>query len=143
MRKKSLITRTVVGAAAITAAVLLLVLLAPSPTQGGNAQDLNFRLINIERRLDLMQNRLDFLERAQQSQPLSAANSNLSTQVLQDLQRQQLSFSEQLLTMQKQMLELKKEIDRANAPKENTEKDTEKKEPPKPEAKPKVQPRKP
>jgi hypothetical protein len=143
MRRFSFIVKPIIGAGALTAAVFLLASLSPNSTQGSDTQDLNFRLINIERRLDLLQSRVDFMERAQQNQPLSAATSNLSTQALQDLQRQQLSFSEQLLTMQKQMLELKKEIDRATPRKGDTEKDTEKKEPPKPEAKPKPTPKKP
>ena len=143
MRKNSFLGKSVTGAAMLTAVVFLLTSLAPSSTHGSDTQDLNFRLINIERRLDLLQSRVDFMERAQQNQPLNAAASNLSTQALQDLQRQQLSITEQLLTMQRQMLELKKEIDRATPRKEDAEKDTEKKEPAKQETKPKAQPKKP
>ena len=104
------------------------------PNQPG--QDVPFRLMNIERRLDQLQNRLDFLERAQQNLAMStsAASSQRSTEAVLDLQRQQISFSEQLLILQKQMLEMQKRIDRMN---ENDMK-SEKKEPVKEEPKAKT-----
>ncbi|MGE0128721.1 MAG: hypothetical protein AB7U82_11635 [Blastocatellales bacterium] len=130
-------------AAPIAAIVLLLVSLTPAPTTGSNTQDLTFRLLNIERRQDQLQSRLDIIERALQNQAMSSANSSsssvVSTQALFELQQRQLLMAEQLVTMQKQMLELQKAIDRQNSRKAETEK----KDQPKEEPKPKVQPKKP
>src|SRR5215210_3569820 len=118
------------------AAALLVSLAQPAPT-AGQGQDLTFRLMNIERRLDQMQTRVDYIERAQQSQALSNTGtntgSNAMTATVLELQRQQLSLTEQVLTMQRQMLEMQKKIDRLTpAP---TPASQEKKE--KPEEKPK------
>ena len=100
--------------------------------------------MNIERRLDQMQIRVDAIERAFQNQALSnTGSSNVSNQALLELQRLQLSISEQLVTMQKQMLELKKEIDRQALRENDQKKDAEKKDAPQQEAKPKVQSKKP
>jgi hypothetical protein len=132
------------SAATFAAIILLLVSLAPAPATSNNAQDLNFRLINIERRLDQLQIRVDAIERAFQNQALSnTGSSNVSNQALLELQRLQLSISEQLVTMQKQMLELKKEIDRQALRDNDQKKDAEKKDEPQQEAKPKVQTKKP
>lgn len=82
----------------------------PTLAQG---PDQTFRLINIERRLDQLQSRIDLLERLQQNQMLNNnSTSNLSQQSLLELQRQQISTSQQLVLMQQQMLELKKGLDR-------------------------------
>jgi hypothetical protein len=87
---------------------------------------------------------VDAIERAFQNQAVSnPGSSNIMTQALLELQRTQLSISEQLVTMQKQMLELKKEIDRQASRDNNQKKDTEKKDAPQQEAKPKVQSKKP
>lgn len=144
MRTDQFILKPLKSAAIFAAVVLLSVSLAPATVTSNNAQDLTFRLMNIERKLDQLQIRVDGVERAFQSQALSnTGSSNISTQTLLDLQRQQLSLAEQLVTMQRQMLELKKEIDR-QAPRENYQgKDAEKKDLPKQEEKPKVQPKKP
>ena len=135
------------GVAPLMAIVLLLISLAPTPATSGNTQDLTFRLMNIERRQDQLQSRVDIIERTLQNQAMSSANSSnapgVSAQALFELQQRQLLLAEQLVTMQKQMLELQKAIDR-QASRENAQgKDAEKKDPPKQEAKPKVQPRKP
>lgn len=131
------------SASIFAAIVLLLVSLSPATTIGNNAQDQTFRLMNIERRLDQMQIRVDAIERAFQNQAVSnPGSSNIMTQALLELQRTQLSISEQLVTMQKQMLELKKEIDRQASRENDQKKDTEKKDAPQQEAKP-VQSKKP
>jgi hypothetical protein len=114
--------------------LLLASLLAPAPT-AGQGQDLTFRLMNVERRLDQMQVRVDYLERAQQSQPLNNQSSNMTTSAILDLQRQQTSLAEQVVTMQRQMLEMQKKIDQLTPP---THTGQEKKE--KPEEKPKPKP---
>lgn len=92
--------------------VLLLALFAIPTQTADTSQDQTFRLSNIERRLDQLQIRIDYIERSQQTQSLNSASSNATTQSILELQRQQLSLAEQLVTMQRQMLELKKEIDR-------------------------------
>jgi hypothetical protein len=144
MRIDQFILKPLKSAAIFAAIVLLSVSLAPATATSNNAQDLNFRLINIERRLDQLQIRVDGVERAFQSQALSnTGSSNASTQALLELQQQQLSLAQQLVTMQKQMLELKKEIDRQASRESDQRKDAEKKDEPKQEAKPKVQPKKP
>jgi hypothetical protein len=144
MRIDQFILKPLKSAAIFAAIALMSVSLAPATTTGNNAQDLNFRLINIERRLDQLQIRVDAIERAFQNQALSnTGSSNVSTQALLELQQRQLSMAEQLLTMQKQMLELKKEID-LQASRENDQgKGAEKKDELKQETKPKVQPKKP
>ena len=145
MRTGQFIIKPLKSAAIFAAIALMSVSLAPATTTGNNAQDLNFRLINIERRLDQLQIRVDVIERAFQSQALNnaAGQSNVSNQALLELQRLQLSISEQLVTMQKQMLEMKKEIDRQALRDNDQKKDAEKKDAPQQEAKPKVQPKKP
>ena len=144
MRVDKFILRPLKSAAIFAAIVLLLVSLAPAPATSNNAQDLTFRLINIERKLDQMQIRVDAIERAFQSQALSnTGSSNASTQALLELQRQQLSLAEQLVTMQRQMLELKKEIDRQASRTNDQGKEAEKKDEQKQEAKPKAQSKKP
>ncbi|MGH9752985.1 MAG: hypothetical protein ACREA2_09390 [Blastocatellia bacterium] len=144
MRTDQSILQSLKSAAIFVAVVLLLASLAPATTTGNNAQDLTFRLMNIERKLDQLQLRVDTIERAFQSQALSnTGSSNASTQALLNLQQQQLLLAEQLVTMQRQMLELKKEIDRQALRESNQGKDTEKQDAPKQESKPKVQPKKP
>jgi hypothetical protein len=144
MRIDQFIFKPLKSAAVFAAIVLLLVSLAPAPATSNNAQDLTFRLMNIERRLDQLQLRVDGVERTYQSQALNnTGSSNVSTQALLELQQQQLSLAQQLVTMQKQMLELRKEIDLQAAREKDQGKDTEKKDEPKQEAKPKVQPKKP
>ena len=144
MRTDHFILKPLKSAAIFAAIALMSASLAPATTTGNNAQDLNFRLMNIERRLDQLQIRVDGIERAFQNQALSnTGSSNVSNQALLELQRLQLSISEQLVTMQKQMLELRKEIDRQASRDNDQKKDAGKKDEPKQEAKPKVQSKKP
>jgi hypothetical protein len=132
------------SAAIFAAIVLLLVSLATATTTSNTAQDQTFRLMNIERRLDQLQIRMDSIERAFQSQALNnAGSSNLSTQALLDMQRTQLSMTQQLVTIQKQMLELKQEIDRQASRDTDQGKGVEKKDEPKQDSKPKIQPKRP
>ncbi|HKX32525.1 MAG TPA: hypothetical protein VJ302_32865 [Blastocatellia bacterium] len=97
--------------------MLILLSTVSIPTRD-HAQDLNFRLLNLERRLDQLQVRVDFVERALQSQNLNRGNEPNSASLVLELQRQQLSLAEQVVTMQKQMLAMQKTIDqlRENAP---------------------------
>lgn len=144
MQTNPFVLKPLKSAATFAAIVLLSLSLAPATTTGNNAQDLTFRLMNIERRLDQLQIRVDAVERAFQSQALSnSGSSTVSTQALIELQRQQFSLAEQLVTMQKQMLELKKEIDRQTSRENDQGKGAEKKDAPTQEARPKVQPKKP
>jgi len=144
MRIDQFMLKPLKSAATFAAIILLLVSLAPAPATSNNAQDLSFRLINLERKVDLLQIRVDSIDRAFQNQALNnTGSSNVSTQALLELQRLQLSISEQLVTMQKQMLELKKEVDRQASRENDPKKDAEKKDAPQQETKPKVQSKKP
>jgi hypothetical protein len=140
--------KTLKSAPMLAAIVLLLASLAPATTTGNNPQDQSFRLMNIERKLDQLQIRVDTIERAYQNQAInnsgsSNASTQAQTQALLDLQRQQISLAGQLVTMQKQMLELKKEIDRVAARENDQGKDADKKDEQKQEAKPKAPTKKP
>jgi hypothetical protein len=109
-------------------------------------QDQNFRLMTLERRVDQLQTRLDYVERAQQTQSLNPPNTASQERVL-ELQTQLFNQGQQIVHLQKQMLEMRKEVDRlterlaagqkAEKPKETS--------PTKPEesSKPKSPPRKP
>ena len=144
MRTNQFVLKSLKSATIFAAGVLLSLSLTPATTTGNNAQDLTFRLMNIERRLDQLQIRVDTVERAFQSQAMNnSGSSNYSTQALLELQRQQLSLAEQLVTMQKQMLELRKEIDRQASRTNDQGKEAEKKDEQKQEAKPKAQSKKP
>ncbi|MCI0525552.1 MAG: hypothetical protein L0Y75_09850 [Acidobacteria bacterium] len=149
MRTGLFIFKSFKAAAILIAIVLLLTILVTSPTTGDATQDQTFRLLNIERRLDQLQSRMEFIERSLQNQALNAAASpTVSNQALLELQRQHLSMAEQLITMQRQMLELKKEIDRLalrerDQGKDAEKKDAEKKDTQKQELKPKSQSKKP
>jgi negative regulator of sigma E activity len=144
MRIDQFIIKPFKSAMIFAAIILLTVSLSPATATSNNAQDLAFRLLNIERKLDQLQLRVDAVERVVQSQAISnTGSSNTSTQALLELQQQQLLVSQQLLTMQKQMLELKKQIDLQALRGNDQGKDAEKKDEPKQEAKPKVQPKKP
>jgi len=95
----------------VITALLLIIFAIPTRT-ADQTQDQTFRLLNIERRLDQLQVKVDYLERMQQTQSLNTTTTDRSQLAVQELQRQQLSLAEQVVTMQKQMLILKKEIDR-------------------------------
>ena len=92
--------------------VLFIATLAITPPTADLSQDPNFRLMNVERRLDQLQYRVDALERFQQTQSLNATSANITPASVLELQRQQISLAEQAITMQKQMLEMQKSIDR-------------------------------
>jgi hypothetical protein len=144
MRINQLIIKPFKIAMLFAAIVILAVSLSPATATGNNAQDLNFRLLNIERKLDTLQLRVDAVERVVQSQALSnTGSSNVSTQALLELQQQQLLVSQQLLAMQKQMLELRKQVDQQALRGSDQGKDAEKKDEPKQDSKPKAQPKKP
>ena len=91
--------------------------------------DLTFRLLNIERRLDQLQIRVDTVERAQQLQAMGTSNQSAMTETLLETQRQQLVLAREVALMQQQMLQLQKTVDQLSArlPKEKTEKPEEKK----------------
>jgi hypothetical protein len=113
----------------------LLSLLAITTPTGDLAQDVNFRLVNIERRLDQVQQRVDFMERALQNQSFNrASNSNATTAAVLEMQQKQLSLAEQLLLLERRMLEMQKTIDRMREAKQEAK---ETKETPKSDAKPK------
>lgn len=89
-------------------AAIAVFLIAVTPASA--TQDNQFRLINIERRLDQLQQRVDFIERNMQSSA-PAVDTSLLTQSILETQRQQLLLAEQVVTLQKQMLEMQKRID--------------------------------
>lgn len=115
--------------AIITLILLLLIpLVRPSRDPGVNAagiasgtnaagilpgqQDLTFRLINLERQVESLQARVDFLERmARNPLPGDSIGASANAQTMIEIQRQMLSLAEQQLLMQSQLLELKKMID--------------------------------
>ncbi len=88
------------------------------------SQDQSFRLMNIERRLDQLQSRVDFIERTQQNQAMQSATStsNLTTEAVLELQRMNLSLAGQVVQMQKRMLDMQKAIDRISEREGNPEK---------------------
>jgi hypothetical protein len=113
----------------------LLSLLSITTPTGDLAQDVNFRLVNIERRLDQVQQRVDFIERSLQNQSFNRANdSNVATAAVLEMQRKQLSLAGQVLLLERRMLELQKTIDRMR---EGNQETKETKETPKSETKPK------
>lgn len=76
-------------------------------------QDLTFRLINLERQVETLQTRTEFLEQmARNPPPGDAIGASANAQSMIEIQRQMLSLAEQQLLMQTQLLELKKSIDR-------------------------------
>ncbi len=96
----------------LTAIIFFVIIATPASASINAPQDVQFRLINIERRIDQLQQRVDFIERSQQSSVASpSADTSLLTQAILETQRQQLSLAEQIVTMQKQMLEMQKRID--------------------------------
>jgi hypothetical protein len=113
----------------------LLSLLSINTPTGDLAQDVNFRLGNIERRLDQIQQRVDFFERTLQNQSFNrTTDSNAATTAVLELQRKQLSLAEQVLLLERRMLEMQKTIDRMR---EGNQETKETKETPKSETKPK------
>ena len=73
-------------------------------------QDATFRMLNLERRCDQLQQRVDSLERQMQNQALAGVT-DPNRELILDMQRQQLSFQQQMLATQQIQLELKKALD--------------------------------
>jgi TolA-binding protein len=96
----------------LTLLLMLIALMAITTPTADLSQDPNFRLMNVERRLDQLQYRVDAMERFQQTQSLNTTSANITPAAVLELQRQQISLAEQAITMQKQMLEMQKTIDR-------------------------------
>lgn len=93
--------------------ILLLALTLPVSQPATFAQqDLTFRLINLEREVETLRTRVDFLERMVRNttpaDPLALSSSNQS---MVEIQRQMLALAEQQIIMQTQMLELRKAVD--------------------------------
>ena len=131
-----------------TLVVLLCVSLLSLGAATHFSQDQTFRLMNLERRLDQMQTRLDYLERAQQNQSLNTGStSNYNQELVLELQRQLFNQGQQVVHLQKQMLDMQKEVDRLTERLAAGQKAEKPKEiaPAKPEesSKPKIPPRKP
>lgn len=106
-------------------------------------QDPTFRLMTLERRVDQLQQRLDFIERNQQNQVLNQGNTrNYNNELLLELQRQQLSLAQQTVELQQRMLELQKTIDRLSEQNKKSEQAPAAAKPAE-SAKPKPTPRKP
>lgn len=124
MRSISFFTNLVI----IVSALALLAITTPTADL---AQDPNFRLMNVERRLDQLQMRIDFVERAQQAQSLNATSASMTPAAILELQRQQISMGEQMVLMQRQMLEMQKTIDRLSERTSGQEKKPEEKPKPK------------
>jgi hypothetical protein len=140
VKRRSQLRRVAVGLA------LLTVVMTGLPASGPG-QDQDFRLLNLERRLDQLQLRLETLERAQRSQALSGASSaGVSPEMLLELRRQQLALTEQLTLLQQRLLQLQKTVDQLSVPRASQEqnpKSSEKKEPLESDKKPKAPPRRP
>jgi len=101
----------------------LIFLLAAAAPSGNSGQDPTFRLLNIERRLDQLQNRVDSIERILQSQAMNnTPRSSIAAETVLEMQRQQLSLAEQVITLQKQVLALTKSIDQINEKQEKKDK---------------------
>ena len=94
--------------AALSVVLGLSVLSIGAATQYG--QDQNFRLMNLERRVDQLQTRLDYVERAQQTQSLNTPNTTSQERVL-ELQTQLFNQAQQIVHLQKQMLDAQKQLD--------------------------------
>lgn len=123
--------RSIRFSANLTIIVLLLALLAITTPTADLVQDPNFRLMNVERRLDQLQMRIDFVERAQQTQSLNTTSANMTPAAVLELQRMQISMGEQMVLMQRQMLEMQKTIDRLSERTGGQEKKPEEKSKPK------------
>ncbi len=95
----------------LAAATMLILLASPAEASLQTPQDIQFRLINLERRIDQLQQRVDFLERSIQSAAAPSVDTTVLTQSILETQRQQLVLAEQVVMMQKQMLEMQKKID--------------------------------
>lgn len=134
-------TEKLKGSARLFLSITALLFLLSEPTRTGDLQqDLTFRLGNLERRLDQMQIRVNFIERAVQGQTINKPND--SSAVILELQRRQLSLSEQVLLLENRLFEMQKAIDQMRAATQEKKESGETKETPKTEPKPKSPPRK-
>ena len=103
--------------APLVAVALLLTLASLSATAGESVerpqQDLTFRLINLERQVESLQTRIDFLERTIRAIPVGGQTETTgSSTSLLEIQRQMLALAEQQILMQTQLLEVRKSLDR-------------------------------
>lgn len=93
-------------------ALLLLSLWATATPTAHPQQDPTFRLMTLERRVDQLQNRVDFLDRNQQNQALvTPTTPNYNNELLLEMQRQQLSLAQQILDLEKRFLTMQKRLD--------------------------------
>lgn len=99
----------------LSVTAVLFALSITTPTGDLAQGDYNFRLLNVERRLDQMQQRMDILERTLQTQAMNNRPTDLNPTVtanaMLELQRKQLSLDQQMLLLEKRMLEMQKTID--------------------------------
>jgi hypothetical protein len=110
----------------------LLFLLAAAHPSNNSSQDISIRLLNLERRLDQLQFRVDAIERAQQSLAMNTpSRSSVAAETVLEIQRQQLSLAEQVITLQKQVLALTKSVDQLNEKQQKQEPKEKPKEEPK------------
>lgn len=93
--------------------MLLIGMTTPPTPNTGSSQDINFRLMNIERKLDEQQQRIVFLERTIQNISLTrqSSESTNTTAMVHELQQQQFNISQQIVLLQKQLLDMQKTID--------------------------------
>jgi hypothetical protein len=89
-------------------------------------QSMDFRLSTIERRIDQLQNRIDSLDREQRMQSMQSPNTpNRLNESVLELQHQQIGQAQQIILLQRQMLEMLKRLDQLTAgEKKQPEKDT-------------------
>jgi predicted RNase H-like nuclease (RuvC/YqgF family) len=102
---------TVFFSVGATLALSYLLPVALSRTEAA-PQSLDFRLSTIERRIDQLQNRIDSLDREQRMQSTQSSNApnRLNDSVL-ELQHQQIGQAQQIILLQRQMLEMQKRLD--------------------------------
>ena len=110
MRRISALNKSLWWRRAILGMVILVWVTMPTSTAQVN--DHEFRLTNVERRLDQVQLRIEMIEREQRTQALNTPRStSTSTETLLEMQRQYLSMAQQMAVMQKQLFELQKTVD--------------------------------
>jgi hypothetical protein len=88
----------------------LTAMLLASGYSSTSGQDQTFRITNIERRLDQLQQRIDFIERQQQNQP-QVRPASISPELVLEIQRQTISLQQQMVLAQEQILKLQKAVD--------------------------------
>ena len=87
----------------------VLLLLAGSTSA---TQNIELRISTMERRIDQLQNRVDTVEREQRMQTFSnSTRPAVAPETVQELQRQYLSLAEQMVQLQRRMLEVQKALD--------------------------------